>query len=126
MQESYFLSFSLSLSLFLSLCVHDSGMLAFKRQEVQIQIQQSDVVELVRSALASNPGAVGLAENGQALLSSLWMAGSSSASSSGASSSSEATPTRSHVGGVPSVPGSVGSVGSYGSSRRGRKFAGDV
>ena len=61
-------------------CVHAAGMLAFKRPEVQSQIQQSDVVELVRTALAANPDAVGLAENGQALLSSLWAAGSSSAS----------------------------------------------
>ena len=101
-------------------------MLAFKRPEVQRQIQQSDVVELVRTALASNPDAVGLAENGQALLSSLWTAGSSSASSSGTSSSAEATPTRSNGGGASSAPGSVSSVGSYGSSRRGRKYAGDV
>ena len=60
--------------------VRAAGMLAFKRPEVQSQIQQSDVVELVRTALAANPDADGLAENGQALLSSLWAAGSSSAS----------------------------------------------
>ena len=83
-------------------------MLAFNRPAVQAQIQRSDVVELVRAALASYPDVPGLKENGRGLLSSLW---SRAAAAEGASS-----------GGA---GGGAGGEGGDARPRR-RKFAGNV
>ena len=79
-------------------------MLAFNRPVVQAQIQRSDVVELVRAALASYPDVPGLKENGRGLLSSLW---SRAAEAEGAAS------------------GGAGGEGGDARPRR-RKFAGNV